>query len=107
MSDILATNQPNFSYKKELKVEINCPNCNEVMKFDAQKVDIGNIVKCDYCNNKSYYPFSKPWYKKSISILLFIISLVIAFGIGLLVNFTSQRIDPPTNTNNQSIEENK
>ena len=47
------------------------------MIFDPEKVDIGNIVKCDKCQKLTYYPFDKPWYKKRRLLMGYIISIII------------------------------
>lgn len=92
MSEIVSTGSPQLTYKKEVRARINCPNCNEVMHFDPTEVDIGNIVKCDKCEKLTYYPFEKPWYRKTKVIVGFIFSNIVAFIIGILVNYAYTKV---------------
>jgi ribosomal protein L37AE/L43A len=90
MSEIVNKGLPSLEIKKQIKVEISCPNCDNTIVLNANDVDIGHIIKCSKCNSKTYYPFEKPWYRKRKLIALYIISIVISFMIGLASNYVDQ-----------------
>lgn len=86
-SSVVNPSKPVLTVRKHLTVSVSCPGCNESMSFDAQDVDIGNIVKCSACLNKTYYPFDKPWYRNTKLIFGYFISIVVSFVIGLGTNY--------------------
>ena len=85
-SNIINQGEPNLTIKRELKAEINCPNCDELITLDAEKVDKGNIIRCSHCEKNTYYPFDRPWYQRRKLIIGYIISLVVTFLVGLAIN---------------------
>ncbi len=90
---ILNLGYPTLTYRKQIRVSVSCPNCQEQMHFDPGDVDLGNIVSCEKCKTKTYYPFEKPWYKKTKLVICYILSLIVTFLLGLLTNFISNRIE--------------
>lgn len=85
MAQIVNRGKPGYSLKKRQTVEVNCPNCDHIMSLDPEEVDIGHIVKCEGCDTKTYYPFEKPWYRKTRVILIWVVSVVISFMIGKFI----------------------
>lgn len=86
MTSIVNQGKPVLKVQRSLTAIISCPNCNELMAMDSDNVDIGNIVKCSYCKKKTYYPFDKPWYRKTKLILSYLVSVIVAFSIGFATN---------------------
>jgi uncharacterized paraquat-inducible protein A len=91
MTSIVNQGKPVLKVQKRLTAIISCPNCNELMAMDSDDVDIGNIVKCSCCKKKTYYPFDKPWYRKTKLIFSYLISVIAAFLIGFATNIVSDK----------------
>ena len=87
MTEIVNRGAPNLVIKKQVRARVSCPNCDEMLDMDAEEVDIGHIIKCDKCTKKTYYPFERPWYRKRKLFRGFVLSLLVAFAIGLGVNY--------------------
>lgn len=62
------------------------------MNLDANDVDIGHIIQCAKCKKNTYYPFEKPWYKKSKLVLGYVLSLTVSFLLGIGSNFAYQKL---------------
>lgn len=104
MTTIVNRGQPALQIKREVKAIVNCPNCSDPMNLDANDVDIGHIIKCSKCSQNTYYPFEKPWYRKSKLVMGYIASLIISFALGIGSNFAFQKLTeaakPATETAN-------
>lgn len=84
MSHIVIRTAPKFKLRKEVKVDLPCPTCNQKITVDADDVDKGNIVQCSNCDGKTYYPFDRPWYRNTKIVIGFILSLIVAIVVGVL-----------------------
>ncbi len=87
MTEIVNRGTPNLSVKREVRVRVSCPNCDGTLDLNADEVDIGHVVKCDNCQQKTYYPFERPWYRRGKLIAGYVLSLMVAFLLGLLTNY--------------------
>jgi len=93
MTTIVNRGQPALRIKRELKAIVNCPNCNDPMNLDANDVDIGHIIQCAKCTKNTYYPFEKPWYRKSKLVVGYVLSLLVSFLLGIGSNFAFQKLN--------------
>lgn len=87
MTEIVNRGTPDLSIKRQVRVRISCPNCDSTLDLDANEVDIGHTVKCDVCGKKTYYPFERPWYRRTKLIFGYVASLIVAFLLGLTTNY--------------------
>jgi hypothetical protein len=87
MTDIVNRGAPNLTIKKQIRARVSCPNCDAMLDLDAEEVDIGHIIKCDSCEKNTYYPFERPWYRRRKLIVGYVLSLIVAFILGLAVNY--------------------
>jgi uncharacterized paraquat-inducible protein A len=86
MTSIVNQGKPVLKVQKRLTATISCPNCNDLMTMDSNDIDIGNTIKCSNCKNKTYYPFNKPWHRKTKLIVTYLLSVIIALVIGNTTN---------------------
>jgi len=87
MTQIVNAGTPGLTYAKHVQAKINCPNCHKQMTLDANSVDIGNVIQCVDCGHNTYYPFQKPWNRRGKEILIYLVSIVVSFMVGLFTNF--------------------
>lgn len=92
MTDIVNRGIPKLTIRKQLRASVSCPNCDQMLDVDADDVDIGHIVKCDGCKKNTYYPFEQPWYRRRKLIFGYVGSLLVAFILGLGVNYVYDHI---------------
>jgi hypothetical protein len=64
---------------------MSCPSCSKLLEMKQRYIDFGNIITCPHCDNKTYYPFEKPWYLQGNLVVGYVISLVGSFVAGVLV----------------------
>lgn len=98
MSKIVSEGAPTVRIQKVVHSVISCPNCHEDMALKPS-VNQGNVVECEACEKKTYYPFERPWRRNGKSLAVWIGSLIVSFVLGLAVNTVSDRIksqEPPT-----------
>jgi hypothetical protein len=87
MTEIINRGEPKLTLKKVISAQINCPNCDGMLELDASQVDIGHVIKCGACNQKTYYPFERPWYRRQRLIWGYVASILGSFVLGLVVNY--------------------
>lgn len=92
MTEIVNRGTPNLAIKRQVRVELSCPNCDHTLDLDGDEVDIGHTVKCDSCGKKTYYPFERPWYRRGKLIAGYIGSIVVAFLLGLATNYAYDQL---------------
>lgn len=92
MTTVVNRGQPALRIKREVTAIVNCPNCNDPMNLDANDVDIGHIIQCAKCTKNTYYPFEKPWYRKTKLVFGYILSLIASFLLGIGSNFAYQKL---------------
>lgn len=92
MTTVVNRGQPALRIKKEVTAIVNCPNCNDPMNLDANDVDIGHIIQCAKCSKNTYYPFEKPWYRKTKLVAGYVLSLIVSFLLGIGSNFAYQKL---------------
>ncbi len=83
MTDIVNRGAPHLTLKKQIHARVPCPNCDATLDLDADEVDIGHIIKCVECDKKTYYPFERPWYRRGKLFIGYLLSLVVAFALGI------------------------
>jgi uncharacterized paraquat-inducible protein A len=100
MTEIVNRGTPNLAVKRQVRVNLPCPNCDHTLDLDGNEVDIGHTVKCDLCGTKTYYPFERPWYRRTKLIFGYIVSLIVAFLLGLATNYAYDHLKSPEKTAN-------
>ncbi len=93
MSEIVNRGAPDLTLKRHITAEVTCPNCTNLMKLNADIIDLGHIISCDSCQKNTYYPFEKPWFRRRRLIVGYIVSICVAFIIGIASNYAFSKLN--------------